>query len=127
MPVILVAGPPCAGKTTYVQQHAQPGDWILDQDELGQRKMADYLARIRTGVPSLATAWVIRCAPGQAARDQLAHELRAIEVVLLQPTLDELIHRAKARPNPAGTIKAIREWQRIERQPSSLSVDPTTI
>jgi len=127
MPVILVAGPPCAGKTTHAQQHAEPGDYILDQDEIGQRAMQQYLTRIRTGVPSLATAWVIRCAPGAEARAQLATELNASQVILLQPTLDVLLERAKARPNPAGTMRAIREWPRIEHHAPSLSVDPSTI
>jgi hypothetical protein len=35
--IVLVAGPPCAGKTTYVRDHAQPGDTVLDQDVLGPR------------------------------------------------------------------------------------------
>lgn len=34
MPVTIVTGPPGAGKTTYVQQHAQWGDLILDVDAL---------------------------------------------------------------------------------------------
>lgn len=34
VPVTIVTGPPGAGKTTYVQQHAQWGDLILDVDAL---------------------------------------------------------------------------------------------
>jgi|HubBroStandDraft_2_1064218.scaffolds.fasta_scaffold165477_4 hypothetical protein len=30
----IVTGPPCVGKTTYVRQHAEPGDIIIDLDDL---------------------------------------------------------------------------------------------
>lgn len=30
----VVTGPPCAGKTTYVREHATPGDIIIDYDLL---------------------------------------------------------------------------------------------
>jgi AAA domain len=32
----VVTGPPCAGKTTYVRQHAKPGDIIVDFDLIAQ-------------------------------------------------------------------------------------------
>ena len=32
MPVTLVCGPPAAGKTTYVPEHAKPGDVIIELD-----------------------------------------------------------------------------------------------
>lgn len=123
MSVILIAGPPCSGKTTYVQDHAQPGDIVLDQDELGGRRMRWALR----GLPSHRTAWVIRCAPGKQAREILAARLHASSVVLLLPALEVLIHRAQGRDNTAGTIKAIREWLRVEQHQPSLSVDPATI
>jgi hypothetical protein len=32
----VVTGPPCSGKTTYVRQHALPGDVVVDFDALAQ-------------------------------------------------------------------------------------------
>ena len=32
----VVTGPPCAGKTTYVQKHARPGDVVVDFDDIAQ-------------------------------------------------------------------------------------------
>lgn len=34
--VVLVHGPPCGGKSTYVDQHADPGDEIIDYDRMAQ-------------------------------------------------------------------------------------------
>ena len=36
-PVMLVVGPPASGKTTYIEQHANPGDKIIDLDEIRTR------------------------------------------------------------------------------------------
>jgi hypothetical protein len=32
--LVIVTGPPCAGKTTYVREHARPGDIIIDFDAM---------------------------------------------------------------------------------------------
>jgi hypothetical protein len=32
----VITGPPCSGKTTYVRNHAQPGDIVIDFDTLAQ-------------------------------------------------------------------------------------------
>lgn len=33
MTLFVVTGPPCAGKTTWVREHARPGDITVDYDE----------------------------------------------------------------------------------------------
>ena len=48
--VTVVTGPPCSGKTTYVNGHAQPGDLIVDWDVLavaltGTRRPTGDLSR----------------------------------------------------------------------------------
>ena len=114
--VTLVTGPPCAGKSTYVRARARPGDLVLDQDVIGQAAMRAGLARVAgmgTGV-----AWVIRCCPGPARRDELARQLRATNVVLLHPPEPVLMARAKARPQPSRHIQAVRQWLEREAQGS---------
>lgn len=32
--VTLITGPPCSGKTTYVNEHKQPNDIVIDYDQL---------------------------------------------------------------------------------------------
>lgn len=110
--VVLVCGPPCAGKSTYVRAHAQPGDLVLDQDVIGVQAMRQALATLP---PAQGTAWVIRPAPGPARRAALAKRLRA-EVVLLTPSAEELTARARQRPDAKRTIAAIRRWAEAEKR-----------
>lgn len=111
--VILVTGPPCAGKSTYVAQHAQLGDLILDQDALGARRMTAALAHIATMADG--TAWVIRCAPGPTARRALARRIHATELVHLVQPEPTLVQRAARRPHPRRHIAAVAQWFTRER------------
>jgi 5-methylcytosine-specific restriction protein A len=105
--VVLVTGPPCAGKSSYVREHARPGDLVLDQDELGAAGMTRALGQVTAMADG--TAWVIRCCPGRARRDQLAAQLRA-DVVHLQPPERELLARARQRRGVAAQVRAVRRW-----------------
>lgn len=112
--VVLVTGPPCSGKTTYVQRHAQHGDLILDQDRIGARAMnraITQVAAMRDG-----TAWIIRCAPGPRARNLLAQQVGATERVHLIEPQPTLIVRATARPTTRRHIAAIADWFKREQQ-----------
>lgn len=110
--VTLVAGPPCAGKTTYVTERAQPGDLVLDQDALGATEYNRQLERVAT--MDSGAAWVIRCAPGPTRREDLARRIRATDTVLLLPPLEVLLTRAIHRPNRRRQIQAVRKWFRHE-------------
>jgi hypothetical protein len=117
--VILVTGPPCAGKTTHVRQHAQPGDLVLDQDAIGARRMNAALAQV--AAMTEGTAWVIRCAPGPTARRALAQQVGATERVHLVEPEPTLVHRAARRPHPRRHIAAVAQWfvrEREDRAPS---------
>jgi 5-methylcytosine-specific restriction endonuclease McrA len=110
--VILVAGPPCAGKTSYVQANARPGDHVLDQDQLGARAMADALRAVAT--MTTGTAWVIRCSPGPTRRAAFARQLGATDVVLLLPDRATLDGRAAHRPGARQHLAAVAQWLRDE-------------
>ncbi|SCL32029.1 hypothetical protein GA0070616_4376 [Micromonospora nigra] len=106
--VVLVTGPPCAGKSTYVAQRAQPGDLILDQDQLGPRTMGRRLRTVAT--MTTGTAWVIRCQPDPRQRARLANRIRATHHVHLHPGPQTLLARARTRPHPERHLAAIRDW-----------------
>jgi 5-methylcytosine-specific restriction protein A len=125
--VVLVCGPPCSGKSTYVQQNAKPGDLIVDFDAIAQalgsvrthNHDVHYRPKAQALVDDLIQqvadgqhqrAWVIRSLPKTRARRALAKQLGAKVVVIDAPDA-ELIARAKARPDPDRTIEAIRYWR----------------
>jgi broad-specificity NMP kinase len=125
--VTLVTGSPCAGKTTYVQQHAGPDDTVLDMDaiavDLGsdrdwrhrQVKVDRANRRMRTGIWAVATSttgtsWVIRCVADGHQRQHLAAKLKADQVLVLKPDLDVVLDRASHRPDPIATQRLVRDW-----------------
>lgn len=128
--VYLVAGPPLAGKTTYVANNRQSGDLIIDLDSLfhalsGEEThnkppqllktiwaVRDFLwNHVQNRNGNWNTAWVIATMPTKFERDQSLNALRA-DLVLLKPGMDECISRLNnsTRPNKEHQEILIREW-----------------
>lgn len=103
----VVTGPPCSGKTTYVTQHAQPGDITIDFDSLavalGAPATHDYPSHIREVTFAArnaaisaaigqhhcgATVWIIDTAPGKARSRQ--YQDAGAHVVALTASAGEL-------------------------------------
>ena len=125
--VVLVCGPPCSGKTTYVRERMQPGDLVVDYDDiarrLGSRRTHGHDYRFHKKVEAVIAralaaleqgkhdrAWVIRSLPNDADRQALARRIGA-EVVVLDEPDEVLLARARQRGNPAPTVAAIRQWR----------------
>lgn len=135
IPVTVIAGPPCSGKSTLAQQLAQAGDQVIDFDliavELGSghpwahssstRHAAGVELARRVRLLHGATggrAYLIRTAPEARTREQLAQDLGAV-VWVLNPGLVECLRRAQADRRPRGTGQAVRLWY-ARYQPSDV-------
>jgi len=127
--VTLVCGPPCAGKSRYVADHARPGDVVVDYDAIARsmgspdawdhpepiRMLArsrrtdleDEVARMPSG-----TAWVIRSLPEGDRRAAMARRLRATDVVVLDVPPEEALRRAAHDRRPSWTESVITSWWR---------------
>jgi hypothetical protein len=72
--LVVVTGPPCSGKTTYVNEHRQSGDVIIDLDAMAQALGADPY-----DYPPAITA-VAQYARGAAIRAAIGWHLRGTRV-----------------------------------------------
>lgn len=132
--ITVVCGPPAAGKTTYVRKHAEPGDLIVDWDDLlavlsgapvyvrhdhlrlyanvARKAVERVLLKRHRAERSAAVAvhgdvpnaWIIRSAPSRAERDEYRITMDA-NIVILETPERVCIDRIHADPRRAD-IKA---------------------
>jgi len=127
--VMLVCGPPCAGKSRYVREHAREGDTVIDLDEIakeqgfGRDRPADVAGQLLhdrnqrlaelAGKPRSHVAWVIIAAPSRQLREWWRNKLNA-RITLLVPSREVLLERAAADPERQGMLplqqKLIDQW-----------------
>jgi hypothetical protein len=130
IPLTIVCGPPASGKTTYVKQHADPADLVIDLDEIGVRLSGGnghdwsrnylgtalsernrYLHAISKPC-SWPAAWFIVGAPRQKERQWWQDKLQPKDIVLLLPPEDLCYQRIKERGGvrEAQQCRAVDEW-----------------
>lgn len=115
--VMLVCGPPAAGKSTLVRDRAKPGDIVIDLDTIARERgldrdrpaseTGDLLRERNARLAALAreppsrTAWVILGAPSASLRRWWSDVLnvRPGNLFLLVPTRDELRRRILTDPD----------------------------
>lgn len=127
MPITVVTGPPCSGKSTYVAEHRAPEDIVLDLDAIAHalgypdthvdwsrpHAAVEAARAARTELlkavlaRSIVNAWIIDAEPPAF----LLKKYRAIgaDVVDLDPGRKVCIARAKAERTP-DTVRRIRDW-----------------
>jgi hypothetical protein len=135
VPVTIVCGPPCAGKTTYISERARPYDLVIDIDAIAKsieptythwtgrlsKDLLDRSIRARNAMlgslkrRSEGAAWFIVSAPTKAERDWWQRKLGG-QVVLLNPGAEECKRRAVTRGTP-NAMKGVDAWERAARQP----------
>ena len=124
MAIRIVTGPPCAGKSTYVQENRMDKDVVVDYDSiaqaLGNIVPHDSKGAIRTCAVSardLVTdlcverdfdSWIIR--HELDADERTMFEMAGAEFVEIDPGEDVCLARAEADGRPEDCIDAIRAW-----------------
>lgn len=124
--VTVVCGPPCGGKTTHVDQHAAPGDVVIDYDRLAVALQApgadshDHPPAVRRAAAAArsaataaavaagsgATVWLIDAIP--TARRRGSYRSRGWTLVTCDPGRDVVLERARDRP--AFALEGIARW-----------------
>jgi AAA domain-containing protein len=135
--VVLVCGPPGAGKSTYVQAHAADDDCIIDLDAIAKeygfgrnrpRDQLEFLLGERNrrlaalaAAPPHQIAWVILSAPSSLLRQWWADSLavKPEDLIVLAPSLAELHRRIDADPDRRGVVTehlaVVKRWFELER------------
>ncbi|MBT9137263.1 MAG: hypothetical protein DDT34_02351 [Firmicutes bacterium] len=116
--LVLVAGPPGAGKTTYVKEHKEPHDLVWDYDavlasvsggawnfEINRLMMAMRAAYIKAAETYPHTCWLIASAPTRAEQDEISSN-----VVLLAVDAETCIARTAKREDGVKWTAIIRRW-----------------
>ena len=115
----LVWGPPCAGKTTYVLEHKQPGDVVIDYDTLAVALgsphthdhpdhlrpivLATWMAAIHEAERQPVALWLIKTSP------TAADKTKATRHILMPTTREECEARAR-RERPDSWLQLIANW-----------------
>lgn len=124
--VTLVIGPPCAGKTTWVQQHQQHGDIVIDWDHLAieagspvahdhpkvyraaanarRQELEQHVAGMADG-----RAFIIRTEPRRFEQAALARRLDA-HIEIIDPGIHTCLARAAADGRDTDVDAAILRW-----------------
>lgn len=135
IPLEIVSGPPCSGKTTYIMQSHKPGDIVIDLDSIMTEINPRYrhwsgtldsglfnkairvrnallgsLSRMREG-----KAWFIVSAPTETERRWWQSQLGGT-VTLLHPGVDECLVRADKRGTPKAK-QGVAAWEKASRSP----------
>jgi len=135
IPLTIVCGPPCSGKSTYVNAMKRAGDIVIDLDAISLQlnprfrpwrsrrypKLLERAIRIRNlmlgklATVSSGKAWFIVSAPTLQERVWWQTKLGG-QIVLLNPGMEECRRRAYARGTPLA-IAGIDRWEINSERP----------
>ncbi|MEE0653694.1 MAG: HK97 family phage prohead protease [Bifidobacterium criceti] len=124
MTIRIVVGPPASGKTTYVQDHAEPDVLRVDYDALAttlgsasphvvnepiRTAAGDAWHEIVDGVLDNAwDAWIIHTHPSE--KEIGDYVAAGAEFILIDPGIEQVLEQAEADGRTDETLDAIRAW-----------------
>ncbi len=119
--MVVVLGPPCSGKSTYVTKRVMAGDIVIDVDRiaraLGSTEEHDHAPHHVAA--ALAARDAVAAHPGPGTTWLIATNRKALghlrlppgaEVVVLDTPLDQCLARAVAAGRTEAVLAAIRGW-----------------
>lgn len=139
----IITGPPCAGKSTYMREHAQDGDVLVDYDLIAQAfgRKEPHASRTRLTDPHLAAfvarsavidwalehasdveSWIIHTSP--TPEDIETYAGAGAEIITLDTDMETCLRRAEDDGRPSGTDEAIREWFENNEAPEGAFLMP---
>ncbi len=142
MTLYLVIGPPCGGKTTWVREHAKPGDIVIDYDRLANALTAEgeFVHGLKRPVATVAYQ-ARESAIREALRHSREHEVFIIhtlpkpqamarykaagaQVITCDPGR-ELAEERCRRLRPESSMDGVRRWYagRGARSPAPLTTN----
>lgn len=128
IPVAIVCGAPCSGKSTYVARHAAPQDLVIDLDVIAStiaesglhdwdRKWLGPAIRERnrllgelTKRPQWPRAWLILSEAAPDRRQWWADTFKPESIVVMETPPAVCMARAIGRPKPEAAREAIGRW-----------------
>ncbi|MFD8101933.1 AAA family ATPase [Nocardia fluminea] len=126
--IVIVTGPPAAGKSTYIRQRAQGDDVVIDLDVIasalrGPTNDAQHVypshvrhvaiaarqAAIRraTRLAERVTVWIVHSMPSATQLD--GYRAQGAEVVTIDPGADVVVERARA-DRPAEAMRHVDRY-----------------
>ena len=138
----IITGPPCAGKTTYLKQHAQPGHITIDYDQLAQTlgsptphqhpthihhvTLAARAAAIASAIRQHhhgATVWIIHTQ--LTPNDLTRYTQNDATILTLTADPHELHNRANKDNRPPHWHHLINTWTPYKPNPTPRPKTPT--
>lgn len=120
----VIIGPPCSGKSTYVREHRQKGEVVIDFDKLAQCfgsdekhaapdaiKAVTFKAReaaIREVCENGYDAWIIHTKPTEKQREM--YDAAGAEYIKMDTDLETCLERCESDNRPPGTAEIIKQY-----------------